>query len=81
MSSTKLKIPKNLLKNSKIIVPLDSNSKLVSSDMSSLFTSIPLDFTKDVILQQIYSGKEIVTNITPNELKELVFAHKCIFFF
>ena len=38
--------------------------------MSSLFTSIPLDFTIDVILQQIYRGKDIVTNITLNELKE-----------
>ena len=50
-------------------IPLDSTSKFASFDMSSLFTSIPLDFTIDVI-QQIYREKDIVTNITLNELKE-----------
>ena len=51
-------------------IPLDSTSKFASFDMFSLFTSIPLDFTIDVILQQIYREKDIVTNITLNELKE-----------
>ena len=32
--------------------------------MSSLFTSVPLDFTIDVILRRIYREKDIATNIT-----------------
>ena len=61
-----------MIQKYKTVVPLDSNSKLVSLDVSSLFTSLPSDFTIDVILQQIYRETEIVTNITPNELKELL---------
>ena len=44
---------KEFIQKFKNVVPLDSNSKLVSFDVSSLFTSIPLDFTTDVILQRI----------------------------
>ena len=51
---------------------MDSNSKLVSFDASSLFTSISLDFTIGVLLRRIYREQEIVTNITLNELKELL---------
>ena len=40
--------------------------------MSSLFTSVSLDFTIDVILRRIYREKEIVTNIELNEVKELL---------
>ena len=40
--------------------------------MSSLFISVPLDFTIDVILRRIYREKEIVTNIELNEVKELL---------
>ena len=67
-----VKNSKEFIEKFKNVVPLDSNSKLVSSDMSSLFTSVPLDFTIDVILRRIYMEKEIVTNITLNELKELL---------
>ena len=37
---------------------------LVSFDVSSLFTSVLLEFTIDVILQRIYREKEIVRKIT-----------------
>ena len=51
---------------------MDSNSKLVSFDVSSLFTSVSLDFTIDVILRRIYREKDIAANMTLNELKELL---------
>ena len=42
----------------RLYVPKD-NCKLVSSDISSLFTNVPLDYTIDVILQRIYTEREI----------------------
>ena len=33
------------------------NSKLVSLDVSSLFTNVPLDYTRDIILRRVYSDK------------------------
>ena len=46
---------------------LNSNSELVSFGMSSLLTGVPLDFTIDVILRQIYREKGIVTNKEVNK--------------
>ena len=43
-----------------------------SSKVSSLFTSLPLYFKIDVILGRIDREKEIITNTTLNELKELL---------
>ena len=42
---------------------------MVSLDVSSLFTNVPLDYTIDVILRRIYTQREIETNITKKELK------------
>ena len=44
-----VKISKEFIQKFKNAVPLDTNSKLFSFDLSSLFTSVPLDFTIDVI--------------------------------
>ena len=63
---------KEVIQKFKNVVPLDSTSKLVFFNVSSLFASVPLDFTIDVILRRIYREKAIVMNITLNELKELV---------
>ena len=41
-------------------------------DVSSLFTNVPLDYTIDVILRRIYTEREIETNITKKELKDLL---------
>ena len=50
--------------------------------MSSLFTSVLLYFTIDVILRKIYRGKEIITNTTLNELKNCYyFAQKMYIFY
>ena len=51
---------------------MNSNPDSNSFDVSSLFTSVPLDSTIDVILRHICGEKEIVTNIAPSELKELL---------
>ena len=53
--STRLKIPKNLFKNLKMLFLW-----IVSFDVSSLFISLTLDFAIDVILRRIYREKEIV---------------------
>ena len=54
----------------------------VSSKVSSLFTSVLLYFTIDVILRKIYRGKEIITNTTLNELKNCYyFAQKMYIFY
>ena len=62
---------KEFIQQLKNVVPLNSNSKLVCFDVSSLLISVTLDFI-DVILRQIYREKDIVTNITLNELKKLL---------
>ena len=48
------------------------NMKLISFDVTSLFTNVPLDYTIDLILDRIYVRKELETSITKNELKELL---------
>ena len=46
--------------------------KLVSFDVSSLFTNVPLDFTINVVLRKIYRDKLIKTKIKRNEMKMLL---------
>ena len=45
---------------------------LVSSDVKSLFTNVPLDRTIDIILGRIYDHKELDTSITKSEMKEML---------
>ena len=45
---------------------------MVSYDVKSLFTNVPLDCTSDIILGRIYKKNEIVTSITKNEMKEML---------
>ena len=42
---------------------IPNNFKLISFDVTSLFTNVPLDFTIDVILKRIYDENEVNTNI------------------
>ena len=67
-SGYRVKYSKEFTQKFKIVVPLDSNSKLLSFGMSSLITSILLDFTIDVKLRR----NELHRNMKPNELKELL---------
>ena len=45
---------------------------LVSLDVKSLFTNVPLQKTLDVILKRVYTEKKIQTNLTKRTLKKLV---------
>ena len=45
---------------------------MVSFDVISLFTNVPIDATVDIILKRIYERKEINISFTKQELKELI---------
>ena len=55
----------------KIKVPL--GYKMVSFDLLSLFTNVPLDKTIEIILKRVYKKKEIITTIQKHEMKELIY--------
>ena len=67
------------VKNSKSFaqkVKLDkipSNYKIVSFDVKSLFSNVPLDQTISIILNRIYNNREINTDISRSEMKELLY--------
>ena len=46
--------------------------KLISFDVTSLFTNVPLDYTIDVVLRRIYVQQEIQTNIPRDQMKHLL---------
>ena len=48
------------------------NHKMVSFDVTSLFTNVPLEYTIDIILRRIYDEKEIRTNIPKKDMKTLL---------
>lgn len=48
------------------------NHKIVSFDVTSLFTNVPLEYTIDIILRRIYDEKEIRTNIPKKDMKTLL---------
>ena len=45
---------------------------MVSFDVKSLLTSVPLTETIDIILERVYNHKEISTVLTKNEIKKLL---------
>ena len=46
---------------------------MISFDMKSLLTNVPLDKTIDYILKKVYNEKKIQTNIPKTVLKELLY--------
>ena len=48
-------------------------TKIVSFDVKLLFTNVPLDQTISIILNRIRNKREINTDITPSEMKELLY--------
>ena len=47
--------------------------KMISFDVKSLFTNVPLEETIDIILNKIYDEKKIETNIPRNIMKDLLY--------
>ena len=46
---------------------------MVSFDITSLFTNLPLDKTIEIILKSVYDKKEITTTIPKREMKQLLY--------
>ena len=46
--------------------------EMISFDVVSLFTSVPLDFTIDLILKKVYDERLIATKLNREELKKLL---------
>ncbi len=51
-------------------IPMDH--ELVSFDVVSLFTNVPLDFTINLILDKVYKDKAIKTKLEKEEMKKLL---------
>ena len=45
---------------------------MVSFDVKSLFTSVPLDYTIDIIMKRTFEDHEITTIFTKSEIKKLL---------
>ena len=52
---------------------IPSNYKIVSFDVKSLFSNAPLGQTISIILNIIYNNREINTDISQSEMKELLY--------
>ena len=46
--------------------------KLISFDVTSLFTNVPLDYTINIILKRISDQRELETKISRKEMKDLL---------
>ena len=46
--------------------------KMVSFDVVSFFTNVPIDETIDIIIKRIYDKKEINTDISKKVMRELL---------
>ena len=57
-------------------VQVPSGYHMVSFDVKSLFTNVPLKYTIGLVLEQIYNKGELVTNITRSEMKEMLLLYK-----
>ena len=51
---------------------VQSSYKMISFDVSSLFTMVPLDYAIDLTLKRIYGNKEIETKISRKDKKNLL---------
>ena len=62
---------KDFIKKIKNVKVLDGH-QLISIDVKSLFTHVPLQKTIDIILKQIYENKEINTSISKKDMKDML---------
>ena len=51
---------------------IPNNYKLISFDVTLLFTNVSLDFTNDVTLNRIYDKNELNTNIPKQQIRDLL---------
>ena len=61
-------------------VQVPSGYHMVSFDVKSLFTNVPLEYTIGLVLERIYNKGELVTNITRSEMKEMLLCTKNVHF-
>ena len=68
-----LTTPKNSLNNTKKKKKkVTDGYKMVPFDLTSSFTNVPLEETFEIIFKRIYLNKEITTDISKQEMKELL---------
>ena len=53
-------------------VQVPSGYHMVSFDVKSLFTNFPVEYTIGLVLERIYNKRELVTNFTGSEMKEML---------
>ena len=46
--------------------------EMVSFDVKSLFTNVPLETTVEIILRRIYTNHELTSSLVKKEMKELL---------
>ena len=51
---------------------MPSSYHMVSFDVKSLFTNVPMEHTIGLVLKRIKNKGELVTNITRSEMKEML---------
>ena len=66
-----MKITKAFIEEFKNMLPPD-NYKLISFDVTSLFTNVLLDYTVSIILKRIYDQRELETKISRKEMKDIL---------
>ena len=66
-----MKNTKTFIKQFKNMLPPD-DYKLISIDMTPLFTNVPLDHTTSIILKRIYGLRDLETKISRKEIKGLL---------
>ena len=64
-----VKNTKAFIQEFKKMLPID-DYKLISFDVTSLFTNVPLDYTISIILKHIYAQRELGTKISRKEMKD-----------
>ena len=52
---------------------IEEGYKMVSFDVTSLFTNVPLDFVVELIVKKVYDDKLVNTKLNKNQLRQLLF--------
>ena len=60
-------------------VKVPKRYQMVSFDVKALLTNVPSEYTIDLVLKRIYENHGILTSITRNEIREILY-EKCTFY-